>query len=275
MILLSCPACARQYDVTHLPPRSPVRCACDEVFHVEVPKRLWTTALACTRCGGAVGRTDERCPWCGAGLSAADRARSTLCPKCFTRIADEARHCASCGVAIAPQALTPIPAGRACPRCGGGLAARALETTSVIECTRCRGTWLSERTFAEVCRSARERPLATASVTGKAPSGPGPESQVAYIPCLACGELMHRRMYRYGDRPSRIVVDACREHGVWLDAEELEHIVRFLQTVEAAPRTPAPPLRSRPVPPLRLPDLREREAPIVRAIRFLFDLLVT
>jgi len=55
---------------------------------------------------------------------------------------------------------------------------------------------------------------------------------VKYIPCLACGQLMVRRQFRRGTRMSGVIVDSCRDHGVWLDHDELERIVAFLQAQE-------------------------------------------
>ena len=45
-----------------------------------------------------------------------------------------------------------------------------------------------------------------------------------YRPCPSCGELMNRSLQ--GKR-SGVVVDRCRDHGVWLDAGELRQLLEW------------------------------------------------
>ncbi len=47
---------------------------------------------------------------------------------------------------------------------------------------------------------------------------------VRYISCPVCGKLMNR--VNYGSR-SGVVVDSCREHGLWLDAGELKRLLEW------------------------------------------------
>jgi Zn-finger nucleic acid-binding protein len=49
---------------------------------------------------------------------------------------------------------------------------------------------------------------------------------VRYVKCPICRELMHRRAY--GTR-SGVIVDSCREHGVWLDAGELGQLLKWVK----------------------------------------------
>lgn len=230
MILVACPSCDRQYDVTDVPRGRRIRCACDEVLVVEPSeKSLEVHAFHCGHCGGQVTADDGFCPWCSAKLSATDRRRGTVCPKCFARLDDDAKHCSSCGVAIQPQALTPLPAERGCPRCGCELRLRSLDVTDVVECSVCMGLWLTTRTFESICREAhRDQAF---RIANEAPRGGlRVEDKVTYIPCLTCDQMMHRRQFRHGKRSSGVVVDYCKGHGVWLDHTELERIVEFLQT---------------------------------------------
>jgi Zn-finger nucleic acid-binding protein len=48
--------------------------------------------------------------------------------------------------------------------------------------------------------------------------------KVKYVPCPVCGKLMNR--VNYGSK-SGVVVDRCREHGVWLDAGELKRLFEW------------------------------------------------
>jgi len=225
MHLIACPDCARQYDVTHLASGSRVRCQCDHVFSVEARGPLPVAALACEHCGGGVSPHDEACPYCGGQLSALDRHGTTLCPACYTRLADNARHCHACALEIRPQALTPLPESSACPRCQGGLRIRSLDAADVVECSDCGGLWLRPELFDEVCRRAlHESPPAR---TGTPTARRSPERTIAYIPCLCCSEPMTRRQYTSSGRASGVVIDVCKNHGVWLDHDELSRIIAF------------------------------------------------
>ena len=90
MLLIACPDCARQYDVTGLPPDSLVRCVCEAMMTVGWPRELTAAALTCNHCGGAISVADEVCPYCRAKVSEADRRQTTLVPSCYTRIEDVA-----------------------------------------------------------------------------------------------------------------------------------------------------------------------------------------
>jgi len=229
MILLACSECHRQYDVTHLDPGSKVRCVCDHVVKVKLPRQLSVAIQKCKNCGGAVEPGHADCPYCGSELSKLDLAKNTLCPECFTRLEDDAQHCKSCGIAIQPQALTPIPHGAFCPRCKGDLQIRSLADTSVIECSNCSGIWVRREHFEVICRSAQNRPDIKLTEKLQPVSAAEPERRVQYIPCLTCTELMLRKMFRYKGQASYVIIDYCRLHGVWLDNEELERIVQFIR----------------------------------------------
>ena len=50
--------------------------------------------------------------------------------------------------------------------------------------------------------------------------------QRAYIPCPDCGKLMNRRNFA---GCSGIVVDWCKDHGIWFDRNELKQAVQFIR----------------------------------------------
>jgi len=292
MRLQACPDCSRQYDVTHLETGRIVHCLCDALFTVTPPPALGVEALTCEHCGAPVGSEHADCPYCGAALSEQGRRHSTLCPQCFARIADDSRHCNGCGVEIRPQALSPIPEGKACPRCRETLRSRALGRTDVIECSSCLGLWLPPRVFEEACRRAetgfdRAR-YGGAERSGEAGSPPGSADsrRVTYIPCLTCGQRMLRRQFRHGTRPTGVIVDYCRDHGIWLDHTELERIVEAVRTGGGAAATrgatdegffprPGKPA-SRAAPPMPVSGSRRRRpdtTPLESAVSFLADVV--
>lgn len=245
MLLLACPSCSRQYDVTGLDPGREVRCFCDEIFCVRWPDKLTGAALTCTNCGGAVHHGAESCPFCSAKISEEDRRKTTLCPECFTRIDDDSNHCRNCALEIHPQRLAPLPVGRNCPRCEGKLRVRSFGKVDVVECAGCLGMWLTPRTFQKVTADAEARaPGGDHRIAAPSKAVPVNSMQgFKYIPCLTCGELMNRRQYRHNGHISGTIIDACRGHGVWLDNKEIESIVEFIST--ARDRTSLPTERDR------------------------------
>jgi Zn-finger nucleic acid-binding protein len=230
MLLIACPECARQYDATGLEVGSQVRCFCERLFLVGWPPKLIAGALTCSHCGGAVSATQEQCPYCQAAISEDDRRKTTLCPGCLTRIDDDSRHCRSCGLAIRPQALSPLPADRDCPRCEGKLRVRSFETVGVVECAACLGMWITPKTFETITTQASRhgKDAATLVQDPRRLIPPNTGEAVRYIPCLVCGELMQRRQYTWRERYSGTVIDVCRGHGLWLDRDEIERIVEFV-----------------------------------------------
>ena len=208
-----------------------MRCVCDEIFDVARPTELTVRARKCANCGGRIEPGESQCAYCASELTEPDLT-STLCPSCFKRIESSAKHCQACGVSIAPQGLTAIPDGRTCPRCKGGLLLRSLGLSSVIECEGCAGLWVKRDDFESICKRAQERPDIV--LEDKAADVPvkstEPERKVFYIDCPTCGQQMARKMFRYKNLPSHVIIDFCREHGVWFDLEELERIVAFIRS---------------------------------------------
>lgn len=94
-----------------------------------------------------------------------------------------------------------------------------------FRCTRCGGFWVPAATLAALARRADEfrLPPDDAEAALRRPGTAGP---VRYRPCPGCGELMNRQNYA---RVSGVVVDECRAHGTWFDAEELHRVLDFIR----------------------------------------------
>jgi Zn-finger nucleic acid-binding protein len=224
-VLNACPACARQYEVSHVRAGGRVRCECGRVFASEQRAAHTPRALKCSNCGGVLEDAARKCGYCAAEITLEERRLDSVCPKCFARMASDAHFCMECGIEIAPQAIFAICQGVGCPRCKGELRSRELGHTSITECASCAGIWLTQEAFLRVC----ERTEAVAIGDGALRPGPlrasAPPVQ-GYIPCLACSQLMTRKNYASA---SGVIIDVCREHGVWLDASELERILGFIR----------------------------------------------
>ncbi len=77
-------------------------------------------------------------------------------------------------------------------------------------------------------RVVQERKQARAeSLLGALPSKAVSEdgSGRVYIECPDCDALMNRRNFARG---AGVIIDVCRFHGTWFDADELPHVIRFV-----------------------------------------------
>jgi Zn-finger nucleic acid-binding protein len=225
--LAACPACARQFDVSHLQPGAQVRCPCGTLFGARFPQPRSPRHLRCSNCGGALEASAPACPWCAAQVTLEEKELCAICPGCGARMAERARFCMECGIAIQPQALYALPAAAACPRCKGGLRQRELAGAAIVECTACGGLWLSEERFDEFCATSEARETVGVALGHLArPREASGTEQVRYLPCVVCGDMMSRRNFASA---SGVILDVCRKHGVWLDHSELERVLSFVR----------------------------------------------
>ncbi|NIP84120.1 MAG: hypothetical protein GTO03_00580 [Planctomycetales bacterium] len=70
----------------------------------------------------------------------------------------------------------------------------------------------------------------TGELASSSPGGSGSEAgsgKWRYRNCPVCGDMMQRRNY---GRMSGIIIDTCRQHGVWLDLDELPRILQWIRT---------------------------------------------
>lgn len=253
--LLSCGSCHRQLDVTAMAIGDQVMCVCDELLVVGPPRQVTVSGLACGHCGGTIAEGDEECSYCRAALSAADRLETTLCPLCATRLPNDSQHCKSCGVELRASAVPALPREGQCPSCEGALRVHLLPEAELVECDPeegCGGIWADRSAFQRIQRNAR-----AASVEGRSTpprpveeTGGGSEASARsrmYLPCLTCGELMQRRQFRIAGAASGIVLDVCRDHGMWFDRDELERALAFV-AAQAVQHTGEGPVDATPLP---------------------------
>ena len=158
------------------------------------------------------------------------------CPCCSAPLQSGEPVCAYCGSRLdldlqgwgrlQPRGLDPQ---RHCPDCRCALETLRLDGPEPLEldrCPDCLGLFLPlgalERLVAQQGRSALQidhRLLQTLSDSAR-PAASG----WRYRPCPSCGELMNRTLH--GKR-SGVVVDRCRDHGLWLDAGELRQLLAW------------------------------------------------
>ena len=120
---------------------------------------------------------------------------------------------------------------RICPRCNVALKTIDLQAggTFLIErCEQCLGFFfdpgeleaLLESTVSNVFSVNRGQLNDLATVRRCCDYG------VSYIKCPVCSRFMNR--VNFGTR-SGVIVDRCKEHGVWLDGGELRHLFEWMK----------------------------------------------
>ena len=176
-------------------------------------------ALNCPNCGGAVMSDRSNCEFC------ASRLKTVGCAKCLGMMFLGSKFCGHCGTsAYAAELLDNTDAGE-CPRCKTKLQTIRIDHVQISECERCGGFWSSANEFDSLCNDREQQ----ASVMGFAASylheNPNPAT-ISYVPCPDCKQLMNRSNFA---RSSGIIIDMCKQHGVWFDAGELPKIIEFIE----------------------------------------------
>lgn len=178
----------------------------------------------CPSCGAPAAKDARACVHCGSLLA------TKRCVACFALSPREAARCVKCGALLPAPAFVAEGSG-SCPDCRLELAAHAFGAVGYAECPRCAGLFLRREAFEAVTKDADTRakvrlaePAPAASPSAKVSSTGLPA--VRYRPCPSCRKLMNRTNYGGG---SGIVLDACRDHGLWFDKGELTAIVEFLE----------------------------------------------
>jgi Zn-finger nucleic acid-binding protein len=225
-MLLACTACHRQYDVGDHPPGAKVRCLCGALNVVRPPRPRQVEMFHCSNCGGKLAQGEVRCSYCAAEVRLGARGLGPACPECLATTLVDAKHCSTCGVELHAQAVVRALADRPCPRCKHQLSECETDVLRYVECTSCGGLWLDERIFEQV---VEQRDTLVAESLPHAQSVPDPtprlEARVSYLPCPVCGQTMNRRNFA---TISGVVLDWCRGHGWWFDAEELGSVLAFV-----------------------------------------------
>lgn len=173
-------------------------------------------SLNCPNCGAAVSSDSTQCEFCKS------RLKTVGCPKCLGLMFLGSKFCSHCGAEATAVAVDDEKGGR-CPRCGVELEGLNIADTHFRECTRCGGLWTNPATFEALC-SDQERQSAVLSfiadrnyVVDSVP--------IKYVPCPDCKQLMNRSNFA---RMSGVIIDLCKQHGVWFDAGELPKIIEFI-----------------------------------------------
>lgn len=215
--------------MTHLQTGDSVRCLCGQALRVEAPVARAPRRLRCSSCGAALRADARSCEYCEAEISIEERLFAGVCPGCYARLLSKARFCMECGLAAAPQVLSTVSESRACPRCAGRLRARNVEALYLIECAQCAGLWLDPGVLEAICDESEKKSLVQQFLASRPAHGaaePGVLPGPMYLACVRCNERMHRRNF---GGTSGVVIDTCKDHGLWLDHGELTRILAYVR----------------------------------------------
>lgn len=125
-----------------------------------------------------------------------------------------------------PVRPRPRPAmGLRCPGCGQPMILVYERGLTVERCGVCGGMWLDPGEIDHVKGEATTPPNLKA-IREAVASTLGPQPEVRYRKCPRCEGVMNR--VNFGTL-SGVIIDECREHGVYLDPDELEAIEKFVQ----------------------------------------------
>jgi Zn-finger nucleic acid-binding protein len=147
------------------------------------------------------------------------------CPKCFGLMFVGAKFCDHCGAIAAPVEVNLDEQAGDCPRCRVALESNKIGETFVRSCTKCDGVWLEADAFEAICADRESQSAVLGFLDKRTLRGPA-LTKINYVPCPDCGQLMNRNNFA---KASGVIVDICKQHGVWFDADELPAIIGFIK----------------------------------------------
>lgn len=180
-------------------------------------------ALYCPSCGAPVRREAARCDYCNAALDFSLKGKTVNCPNCFAATPADGRFCVRCSRPVKGMVRDDkIMEDRICPRCNIPMRAKQIGEFSIIGCDKCGGVFVPHDVF-EMMEEKRDSVVfaAIAPPKSQAPAG----LHESYVRCPVCKQLINRVNFA---RISGVIVDVCREHGIWFDGGEMEKIMDFV-----------------------------------------------
>ncbi len=179
--------------------------------------------LHCPSCGAAVKRRADRCAYCRSPLDFSLKGKTVHCPRCFQRTPASSRFCVSCARPMKDEVQhSGVLSDKHCPRCRVLLHGRKVGEFSVMVCDSCLGMFIPHETF-EMMQDTSDR--AIEQFRGLPRGRLKLDDTIRYVRCPVCRQMMNRTNF---GRISGVIVDTCRDHGIWFDAGEMEKIMDFI-----------------------------------------------
>ena len=120
---------------------------------------------------------------------------------------------------------------RICPRCSIGLKTIDLNINDrflIERCDECLGLFFDPNELESVLEAtvANVFTINRSQLNGIKAMKISSEKSAFYIKCPVCSTIMNR--VNFGTN-SGVIVDRCKEHGVWLDGGELRHLFEWMK----------------------------------------------
>lgn len=175
--------------------------------------------LNCQNCGAAVASDNPMCAHCGSRLAA------MVCPGCLHMMFRGSKFCPHCGRPGVEWKPTDSPL--LCPSCEVPLLRGEAGRYALHECEKCFGIWVDNATRDLLYRDAEREAVPPSPFGEPVPTQSAPLPPVRYVRCPQCRTLMHRTNFA---QSSGVILDVCRQHGTWFDAQELQRVVEFIRS---------------------------------------------
>jgi len=158
------------------------------------------------------------------------------CCNCSAPLPSDTSRCRYCGtrndmdfLAVGRFAVSREASGRQCPHCRIPL--QTIHLTSdgaftIERCETCFGLFFDPgevQAFLQAS-TAQAFEINFKEIVNINSERADKNRQVRYIKCPECGKIMNRINFGYH---SGVVMDQCRQHGVWLDNGELIHLMEW------------------------------------------------
>jgi Zn-finger nucleic acid-binding protein len=176
-------------------------------------------ALNCPNCGAGVASDSTQCEFCKT------RLKTVACPSCLGLMFLGSEFCGHCGAKAVRAAAADGEQLGDCPRCQKPLDSLHIGDVILGECQKCGGMWADVETFQNICVDREKQSSVLGFIGGRGAVAEAP-AKISYVPCPKCKQLMNRSNFA---RASGVIIDTCKQHGVWFDSEELPKIIEFIQ----------------------------------------------
>lgn len=223
-----CQNCGLQFDVSSIQAGSKFRCDCGAVVEVKPLKLHNSAVIHCSGCGGAKKNPDGTCSYCSSQFTLHEMDLNGSCPQCLTKTSSKAAYCHGCGLMLTEGLPVGKPTKQLCPSCqlpDYPMSTRVFprHSISLLECNTCAGVWVSQRTFDHLCKSTFKKTFSILSLKSQK-LAPLIQPKRFYRICPVCNEVLNRVHYQ---KNSGVVVDVCRQDGIWFDIQELETVLNY------------------------------------------------
>ena len=112
-----------------------------------------------------------------------------------------------------------------CPSCDVEMVDLVGDDHPLRKCGECGGLWIDPQALQRLCDTREERAGVVSVLAARVPTTEAAPDVVKYAPCPSCTKLMNRVNFA---KSSGVILDVCKNDGVWLDRGELQRVLGFV-----------------------------------------------